>query len=108
MSEVEEKASVNFECWTAHTAQAWNGVAERFFDTFCMIRSMIETSHLPGVTRNYASQHACCLFNDCSKYPTWQTPSVKWEGTTPDISRHRVFGCRAYTHINRPLGTLDS
>ena len=28
---------------------AWSRVAERFFDTlFCMIRSMIETSHLPG------------------------------------------------------------
>ena len=57
---------------------AWNGVAERFSDTlFCMIHSMIETSHLPGFIRNYAAQHACRLFNDCPKYPTWQTPSFK-------------------------------
>ena len=88
---------------------AWNGVAERFFDTlFCMLRAMIETSQLPGFLWNYAAHHACDLLNSCPKQPSWQTPTFKWDGTIPDISRHYVFGCRAYTNINKSLETLEA
>ena len=52
--------------------QAWNGVAERFFDTlFCMVRAMIETSQLPGFLWNYAAHHPCDLLNSCPKPPSW-------------------------------------
>ena len=63
---------------------------------------------MQGFIWNYAAQHACHLLNDCPWGPAWQTPNFKWDGTIPDISRHRVFGCRVYTHINRDLGTLDA
>ena len=89
---------------------AWNGVAEKFFDTlFCMIRAIIiESSRLPGFLWNYAAYHACRLLNNCPRHPSWQTPTFKWDGTIPDISTHHVFGCRVYTHINTPLGTLEA
>ena len=53
-------------------------------------------------------QSSCHLINDCPRAPTWQTPNFKWDGGVPDISRHRVFGCRVYTRINRNLWTLDA
>ena len=45
---------------------------------------------------------------DCPKAPDWSTPNFKWDGTVPDISRHRIFGCRVYAHVNKEVGCLNA
>jgi hypothetical protein len=88
---------------------ALNGVAEKFFDTLLnMIRAMLESAHMPGYLWNYAARHSCQLIGDGPKAPDWTTPNFKWDGTPSDISVHRIFGCRVYTHVNRQVGTLEA
>jgi hypothetical protein len=77
---------------------AFNGVAEKFFDSLlCMIRCMLESTHMPTFLWNYAARHACRLIGVCPKAPDWTTPDWKWDGGPPDVSALRTFGSRVYT-----------
>jgi hypothetical protein len=88
---------------------AFNGVTEKFFDTLlCMIRCMIESTHMPAFLWSHAARHACRLIGACPKAPDWKTPDWKWDGSPPDVSMFRTFCCRVYTHVNREIGTLDA
>jgi hypothetical protein len=42
------------------------------------------------------------------KGPRLDHPDWKWDGSLPDVSGFRTFGCRVYTHVNREIGTLDA
>jgi hypothetical protein len=88
---------------------AFHGVAEKFFDTLlCMIRCMLESTHMPAFLWSHAARHTCRLIGACPKAPDWTTPDWKWDGSLPDVSGFRTFGCRVYTHVNREIGTLDA
>jgi hypothetical protein len=88
---------------------AFNGVAEKFFDTLlCMIRCMLASTHMPAFLWSHAARHACRLIGACPKAPDWTTPDWKWDGSLPDVSGFRTFGCRVYTHVDREIGTLDA
>jgi hypothetical protein len=51
---------------------AFDGVAEKFFHTLlCMIRCMLESTHMPTFLWNYAARHACRLIGVCPKAPDW-------------------------------------
>jgi hypothetical protein len=63
---------------------------------------------MPVFLWNHGARHANKLICAGPKAPEWTTPDSKWDGTPLYIAVHRVFGCRVYTHINRPLGTLDA
>jgi hypothetical protein len=88
---------------------AFNEVAEKFFDTLlCMIRCMLESTHMPAFLWSHAARHACRLIGACPKVPDWTTPDWKWDGSLPDVSGFQTFGCRVYTHVSREIGTLDA
>jgi hypothetical protein len=63
---------------------------------------------MPVFLWNYGARHANKLICAGPKAPEWTTPDFTWDGTPSDISVHRAFGYRVYTHINRVLGTLDA
>jgi hypothetical protein len=91
----------------AYYRQEFNGVAEKFLDTLlCMIRCMLESTHMPSFLWSHAARHACRLIGACPKAPDWTIPDWKWD--LPDVSGFRTFGCRVYTHMNREIGTLDA
>jgi hypothetical protein len=69
---------------------------------------MLESTHMPAFLWSHAARHACRLISACPKAPDWTTPDWKWDGSLPDVSGFRTFGCRVYTHVNREIGTLDT
>jgi hypothetical protein len=88
---------------------AFNGVAEKFFDTLlCMIRCMLESTHMPAFLWSHAARHAYRLIDACPKAPDCTTPDWRWDGSLPYVSGFRTFGCRVYTHVNWEIGTLDA
>jgi hypothetical protein len=59
--------------------------------------------HHAGMSQGFwetAVVTACHLYN---RTPTrsnkWRTPLELWNGTIPDVSYFRVYGCKAYYHV---------
>ena len=78
-----------------------NGVAERMNRTLMeKVRSMIYHANMPLRFWAEALNSATYVTN---RTPTTSlvdaTPYERWNGTKPDVSNLRVFGCRAYVHV---------
>jgi len=91
---------IKHELTTADTPQH-NGVAERMNRTLVeRVRTMLIDAELPDAYWWDALRYATHLHNvsptrslsDC-------TPEESWSGNKPDVSRLRVFGCKAFVHI---------
>ena len=80
-----------------------NGVAERANRTIMeAARSMLHVAGLPMSFWEYAVLTAVYLRNRSpTKALTDATPYEAWRGDKPDLSHLRVFGCRAYMHLDR-------
>ena len=87
---------------TARTPQQ-NGVAERANRTIMeAARSMLHAAGLPLTFWEYAVMTAVYLRNRSpTKALTDATPYEAWRGDKPDLSHLRVFGCRAYMHLDK-------
>jgi transposase InsO family protein len=90
------------EMSTARTPQQ-NGVAERANRTIMeAARSMLHASGLPYTFWEHAVMTAVYLRNRSpTKALTDATPYEAWRGEKPDLSHLRVFGCRAYMHLDK-------
>jgi hypothetical protein len=78
-----------------------NGRAERFNHTIMEKASAM--LHHAGMSQGFwetAVATACHLYN---RTPTrsnkWRTPLELWNGTIPNVSYYRVYGCKAYYHV---------
>ena len=88
---------------TAARTPQQNGVAERANRTIMeAARSMLHAAGLPLSFWEYAVRTAVYLRNRSpTKALTDSTPYEAWRGDKPDLSHLRVFGCRAYMHLDR-------
>ena len=80
-----------------------NGVAERLNRTLMeAARALLHASGLPFSFWKYAVKTAVYLRNRSpTKALANATPYQAWRGDTPDLSHLRVFGCRAYMHLDK-------
>ena len=80
-----------------------NGVAERANRTIMeAARAMLHAAGLPLSFWEYAVMAAVYLRNRSpTKALTDATPYEAWRGDKPDLSHLRVFGCRAYMHVDK-------
>ena len=80
-----------------------NGVAERANRTIMeAARAMLHAAGLPLGFWEYAVTAAVYLRNRSpTKALTDATPYEAWRGDKPDLSHLRVFGCRAYMHVDK-------
>ena len=91
---------IKHELTTPHTPQQ-NGVAERMNRTLLdKVRAMLIDADLPESYWYDALLHAALLHNvSPTRSLENKTPEEAWSGNKPDISRLRVFGCKAFVHI---------
>ena len=80
-----------------------NGVAERANRTIMeAARAMLHAAGLPLSFWECAVMAAVYLRNRSpTKALTDATPYEAWRGDKPDLSHLRVFGCRAYMHVDK-------
>jgi transposase InsO family protein len=83
-----------------------NGVSERLNRTIMeMARSMLMHAKLPPAYWGYAVLTAVYIRNRClTRINPAITPHEIWEGTKPNVSNLKVFGCPAYAHITMSEG----
>jgi len=88
------------EMTTADTPQH-NGVAERMNRTLVeRVRTMLIDAELPDGYWWDALQYAALLHNVSPTHSLSDcTPEESWSGNKPDVSRLRVFGCKAFVYI---------
>jgi hypothetical protein len=95
-----EQKGIRQEITTADTAEH-NGVAECMNRTLLdKVRAMLNDANLPESFWYDALLYAAILHN-CSPSASLQnvTPEEAWSGNKPDISRLRIFGCKAHMHV---------
>ena len=64
------------------------------------VRTMLIDASLPDGYWWDALQYAALLHNVSPSHSLSDcTPEEAWSGNKPDISRLRVFGCKAFVHI---------
>jgi len=95
-----KEKGIKHKLTTADTPQH-NGVAERMN---CMlverVHTMLVEAKLPDAYWWDALRYATLLHNVSPTHSlSNSTPKESWSGNKPDISRLRVFGCRAFVHI---------
>ena len=81
-----------------------NGAAERMNRTLAEgVTSMLVESHLPASFWGEALSTFLYVRNrsPTSSLPSKHTPYELWFGKKPSISHLRVFGCRAYVHVQK-------
>jgi len=101
---------IKHELTTADTPQH-NGVAERMNRTLVeRVCTMLVEAELPDAYWWDALRYAALLHNvSPTRSLSDSTPEESWSGNKPDISRLRVFGCRAFVHIpNKLHGKLSA
>ena len=77
-----------------------NGTAERSNRTLMeKVRSMLYHSNLPLRFWAEALATATYVKNRSPTSTLEETPYERWNGTKPDVSNLRVFGCKAYAHV---------
>jgi hypothetical protein len=91
---------IKHELTTADTPQH-NGVAERMNRTLVeRVRTMLIDANLPDGYWWDALRYAALLHNASpTRSLSDSTPEEAWSGNKPDLSRLRVFGCKAFVHI---------
>ena len=88
-----------------------NGRAERFIRTIsekalCML-------HFAGLSHGFWKLALDAAVHTYNRQPMkrlkWECPITLWTGKKPDVSYFRVFGCKAYVHVQRDKrhGKLD-
>jgi len=101
---------IKHELTTADTPQH-NGVAERMNRTLVKrVCTMLVEAELPDAYWWDALRYAALLHNvSPTRSLSDSTPEESWSGNKPDISRLRVFSCRAFVHIpNKLRGKLSA
>jgi transposase InsO family protein len=100
LKHILQEAGVEHKLTVPHSPQQ-NGRAERFNRTIMEKASAM--LHHAGMSQGFwetAVVTACHLYN---RTPTrsnkWRTPLELWNGTIPDVSYYRVYGCKAYYHV---------
>ena len=95
-----KKRGTQEERTVPYTSQQ-NGVAERMNRTLMdKVRSMLYHSNLPLRFWGEALSTAVYLANRSPTSAINETPYERWnEGSKPDVSNLRVFGCNAYMHV---------
>ena len=94
----------------AHSPQQ-NGRAERWNRT--IMEKAMAMLHHAGLSHGFwqlAVESAVHIYNrQPMRRLKWQCPITLWDGTVPDISYFRVFGCKAFVHVpkERRQGKLD-
>jgi hypothetical protein len=69
--------------------------------------------HFAGLSHGFwklAVEAALHVYNRTPKCRlNWWTPIAMWNGSKPDVSYFRVFGCRAFVHVQKENcnGKLD-
>ncbi|KAJ1300258.1 hypothetical protein OPQ81_005086 [Rhizoctonia solani] len=106
-----EFRSNKFEAWmrlhgiqhqvTEPYSSASNGVAERAIRTLNdSQRTMRADSGLPDKYWGYAILHAANVWNVTGKrFLNGRTPEEIFTGKIPDVSRLRIFGCKAWSRV---------
>jgi hypothetical protein len=101
LKHILQEAGVEHKLTVLHSPQQ-NGRAERFNRTIMEKASAM--LHHAGMSQGFwetAVVTACHLYN---RTPTrsnkWRTPLELWNGTIPDVSYFRVYGCKAYYHVS--------
>ena len=91
---------------TSSYSQHRNGLAERHIALIkaCAL-SMRHTFHIPPSYAHYAIQHAATIHNYKTSAALGTSPYEKCTGSPPPLHRLRVFGCRAYVHVDKARRT---
>jgi len=95
-----DSKGIQSEVTTPYTPQH-NGVSERMNRTLLdKVWAMLADADLPQLYWFDALEYAALLHNVTpTRALTNQTPEEAWSGNKPDVSRLRVFGCRAFVHV---------
>lgn len=83
--------------------QEQNGRAERWQQT--IENKSVSDLETAGLTQGFwkiAIEHATYVYNHTPfSRAEWRTPLELWDGTIPDISNFRIFGCKAFVHVHK-------
>ena len=88
-----------------------NGRAERWNRT--IVEKALSMLHHAGLSHGFwqlAVEAAVHIYNrQPMRRLKWRCPITAWDGTVPDVSYFRVFGCKAYVHVQKSKreGKLD-
>lgn len=88
-----------------------NGRAERWNRT--VVEKAMSMLHQAGLSHGFwqlAVEAAVHIYNrQPMRRLKWCCPITVWDGTVPDVSYFRVFGCKAYVHVQKSerAGKLD-
>ena len=86
-----------------------NGKIERTWGTIVgMSRCMLEQARMPKTFWTHALRVAFYVKNRCVHSSHGRTPCELMYGTPPDLSNLRVFGCKAFVHVERDRKKLDA
>ncbi|KAL7280531.1 hypothetical protein ACG7TL_005463 [Trametes sanguinea] len=88
-----------------------NGRAERWNRT--IVEKAMSMLHHAGLSHGFwqlAVEAAVHIYNrQPMRRLKWRCPITAWDGTVPDVSYFRVFGCKAFVHVQKSKreGKLD-
>ncbi|KAL7284388.1 hypothetical protein ACG7TL_001678, partial [Trametes sanguinea] len=88
-----------------------NGRAERWNHT--IVEKAMSMLHHAGLSHGFwqlAVEAAVHIYNrQPMRRLKWRCPITAWDGTVPDVSYFRVFGCKAFVHVQKSKreGKLD-
>ena len=96
-----------------HTTKATpsqNGVAERLNRTLAEgVIAMLNQAKLPESYWGQAVLYLTHILNSTPTSSLSDTTSFEvWKGRKPDFTRYRIFGCRAYAHVQKKEQTAFS
>ena len=80
-----------------------NGRAERWNRT--ITDKALAMLHLAGLSHGFWELAVACAVHLYNRQPMrchkWRTPIEIWCGKAPDVSYFRVFGCKAFVHVQK-------
>ena len=80
-----------------------NGRAERWNRT--IMEKALCMLHFAGLSHGFWKLALDCAVHIYNRQPMrrlkWQCPITVWTGKKPDVSYFRVFGCKAFVHVQK-------